>query len=67
MEFRKLSYIDKLKNFRMLWVNDSDLSKIITIYSKCGDFEESKAIKTALIYSQNHKKFKNLRKRLKGK
>ena len=66
MKFQKLTLNDRLKSFSKLWAKDEDLSTIIKEYAKLLSEDEQKSIKIALHYSQKHKNFKNLKKKLKG-
>lgn len=67
MEFKNLNLEERLQNFSMLWAKDEDLTCIIEAYAHLMQKEETILIQKALSYSQKHKNFKNLKKRLKGK
>ncbi len=66
MKFKKLTLNERLRNFSKLWAKDEDLSTIVEEYSKLLGKDPKNCIKTALYYSQKHKNFKNLKKKLKG-
>ncbi len=66
MKFKKLTLNERLKNFSKLWAKDEDLSIIVEEYSKLLGKNAENCVKTALYYSQKHKNFKNLKKKLKG-
>ncbi len=67
MEFQNLSLDKRLKNFSKLWAKDKDLQTIIKEYAQLMNIDEKKCIDRALVYSQEHKYKKNIKKRLRGK
>lgn len=67
MRFRKLSIVDRLKNFAKLWARDEDMQIIIQEYAKLININENDATVVAIKFSQKHKNKKNFKKRLKGK
>ena len=66
MGFFKLTTEDRAKNFSKLWASDEELSIIATEYIK--EFDTTKNFTQMVCdYSNQNKKVKNFKKRLKGK
>lgn len=66
VKFFNINLKNRLKNFSKLWADDEDLSYIVKEYAKAIGEDEQECIKTALHFSNRHKKIANLKKRLKG-
>ena len=66
MEFKKLSYDDRLKNFSKLWASDEALRVILKEYARLSQEDEETTMHLGVLYSQKHKKRKNFKKWLKG-
>ena len=67
MEFKTLSFYERMANFDKLWARNEDLEIIVKEYARVAKIDEKSAVKTALKASQKLKKRKNFKKRLKGK
>ncbi|MCJ8297643.1 MAG: hypothetical protein MJK13_01735 [Pseudomonadales bacterium] len=67
MDFKALSFTDRMRNFAMLWASDIDLDFIIREYANLAGLEPSKCQQLAQFYNQKNKRLKNFKKRLKGK
>jgi len=67
MQFKTLTFEERLKNFSKLWAKDEDLKVMIKSYARLLGEDEDICITKALYYSQKNKDIKNFKKRLKGK
>ncbi|MFT5707670.1 MAG: serine/threonine protein kinase [Oceanospirillaceae bacterium] len=66
MAFHSLSLKQRMHNFSKLWASDDDLDMIVEEYAKLSDFDAGQCLKLAKHYNQRNKRFKNVKKRLKG-
>jgi hypothetical protein len=67
MIFKNLSLDKRLKSFYMLWAKDEDLKIIAEHYAELMNADKKYCIKKAIYYSRRNKKFKNIKKRIRGK
>lgn len=67
MRFKNLSLDERLKNFYMLWAKDEDIKIIAGHYAELMNADKEYCINKAIYYSRRYKKFKNIKKRIKGK
>jgi len=67
MEFGTLSQQKRLENFNKLWAKDEDLEIILKHYADKAGYEQAQAVQKGIEYSHKLKRFKNFKKRLKGK
>jgi RIO-like serine/threonine protein kinase len=67
MHFGELSITDRMRNFSMLWANDSDLEIISTHYAKLAQLDVNQCRQLASQFNRRNKQIKNFKKRLKGK
>ena len=65
MKFFNLSQTDRAKNFSKLWADESILTTIATEYTKLYSCDET-FIKQVIYFSNQNKKIKNFKKRLKN-
>lgn len=62
MQFKSLSFDDRINNFSKLWANDKVLSFIAKEYALLASYNEDKTIERILLFDSIHKK-KKLRKK----
>ncbi|EPJ48532.1 MAG: hypothetical protein OFPI_29160 [Osedax symbiont Rs2] len=67
MDFKVLSFSDRMRNFAMLWASDLDLDLIVQEYARLAGLQQSKCQQLAQSYNHKNKRLKNFKKRLKGK
>jgi len=67
MIFKNLSLDERLKNFCMLWAKDEDMKIIAGYYAELMSTDKEYCINKAIYYSRRNKKFKNIKKRIRGK
>jgi serine/threonine protein kinase len=66
MQFIQLNYLQRAKSFSKLWARDDELEIIAKEYSFYSKDHIENFIKKVQYFSNKNKKFKNLKKRLKG-
>lgn len=67
MDFKKLSYTEKMKNLSKLWADEDDMRLIASAYAQAGGLDEDDVSTQMIHYDLQNKKIKNFKKRLKGK
>lgn len=67
MSFKAMTIPQRMKNFYMLWASDSDMTLIAKEYARQAKLDERQCIALACEYNQKNKRFKNFKKRLKGR
>jgi len=67
MDFKTLSYTEKMKNLSKLWADEDDMRLIASAYAHAGGLDEEDVAKDMIAYDLQNKKVKNFKKRLKGK
>lgn len=67
MQFFKPNIDLRMKNFAKLWAKDEDLRTIAIEYSKVAKLDENELIIKILDFTNQDKKIKNLKRKLKGK
>lgn len=67
MHFGELSIKQRMSNFSMLWASDADLDLVVTHYAGFANYDTQHCQKIARRFNLRNKRFKNFKKRLKGK
>ncbi|MEA3452069.1 MAG: hypothetical protein U9Q83_09240, partial [Bacteroidota bacterium] len=67
MEFKSLSIDERILNLSKLWAKDSDMVFIAQEYALLLGINDNHFVEKALDNSHKHKRFKNFKRRLKGK
>lgn len=65
MNFGPLSLDARMKNFKMLWLDDKDLKSIVSAYAAVSSEDAEKLFKKALAFSNAHKCLASQKERLK--
>jgi len=67
MNFGELSVEARMRSFKMLWASDAVMDLIIAEYARIAQLDVALCQKLARAFNQRNKRFKNFKKRLKGR
>ena len=67
MDFKALSLKERMRNFSMLWASDADLAFIAKQYAQFSGLNTEGCQRLAQSFNHSNKRFKNFKKRLKGR
>jgi hypothetical protein len=67
MDFKALTLKERMKNFSMLWASDADLAFIAEQYAGFSGLNSVECQRLAQSFNHSNKRFKNFKKRLKGR
>ena len=67
MAFGDLAIKERMRCFKMLWATDQVLDDIVSEYAQLGGYDIAQCQALAMDFNHRHKRFKNFKRRLKGR